>query len=865
MRKKSKNNTLFNKKIKSSQRKSLKKLILSARFANIYLVVSLLVLTLSIVFWSFLSAKVQSVNQGQSVFVQLMANFQTFHHAILSSQQTFILKWPVYLVISLFGASSAGIIGGTIFIVLLTVGLLVGILRQIEKRPLYLGTILLGLASVLMLIPAEPKLGVLMPANMAMLATRNIEYLVFIYALINLIKSPHAQSKKFWLSVGLMSLVIASDKFFLIISGIGAVLAMIYYGLRNKSVQDNLVTKWLLVTIGGFVGSLLLFWLINVSRLTTIVGQTAGSFSSTITAHRLASALHYMFSSALTNLGANPRLFRFTNSPIGPMNAASGIGLVGYILNFLILALGVLVIFLGVKNSPSTVNQKKINAKSVFSVLGVIISWTTLAALLVFIFTSHNVKLDVSYLTILLFAVFVSITNFSVRKNLQPEYLVTIGAILLIGILLSIMPLVRQYRADQQASLSFRNQNSTIIAALKQHPVKVLVGDYRTVIPIAESDKSLNKIMPLNGCTKQLSVNTSKLWQTNLNNQSFAYILITKPDISNSPTCSLSQIRQIYGYPNSSVLISGTLSNPREILIFFDHGIRKHKQVSSPTVTLTPYQLSSLPLINCAKPTLMTIVAHQDDDLLFMNPNLTNFLKTGDCDRAIYLTAGDDGQGEDYWIGRQLGSEAAYDTMLGLGLNQIWLQKNIEIANQEYVSIAHPSSNQNISLIFFGLPDGNLNGQGFPSTKFESLAKLYSGAIPSIESVDKQSTYSLSGLVSALTALMAYYRPTEIWTQSSFYTSGDHSDHITTGKIATKAYNSYETNQYQNIVQIPIKYYVGYPIRSLPINVSPANVAFKATVFSNYAKHDSNICNAQSCPNLLPYSGYYYRQYTEPY
>ncbi len=240
MKWKNKKHSLFNRKKMGRQLKNFKKLILSTKFANTYLIVSLLVLASSIIFWSFLSAKVQSVNQGQSVFVLLMANFQTFHHAILSSQQSFILKWPVYLVISLLGGSSAGLIGGTIFIVLLTIGLLVGILRQIEKRPLYLGTILLGLASVLMLIPAEPKIGVLLPVNMAMLATRNIEYLVFIYALINLIKSPHAQSKKFWLSVGLMSLVIASDKFFLIISGIGAILAMIYYGLRKESVQDNL-------------------------------------------------------------------------------------------------------------------------------------------------------------------------------------------------------------------------------------------------------------------------------------------------------------------------------------------------------------------------------------------------------------------------------------------------------------------------------------------------------------------------------------------------------------------------------------------------------------------------------------------------
>ena len=387
-----------------------------------------------------------------------MANFQTFHHAILSSQQTFILKWPVYLVISLLGSSSSGLIGGTIFIVLLTVGLFVGILSQIEKRPLFLGTIILGLASVLMIIPAEPKVGVLIPVNMAMLAARNIEYLAFIYALINLIKSPHTQSKRFWLSVGLMTLVVASDKFFLIISGLGAILAMIYYGLRNKSIQDNLVTKWLLVTIGSFFGSLILFWLINITKLTTIIGQTVGSYSSNITAHKFASALHYMISSVLTNLGANPKLLGFTSSPLSNVKASPGTSIVSYILNFVILALGIFVIFLGVKNSHNNVSKQKSgdkNSRYVYRRLGIIISWTTLAALLVFIFTSHNLMLNASYLTILLFAVFVSISNYYVRKNLQPEYLVIIGTVLLIGMLLSIVPLNRQYQTDQKASLSF--------------------------------------------------------------------------------------------------------------------------------------------------------------------------------------------------------------------------------------------------------------------------------------------------------------------------------------------------------------------------------------------------------------------------
>ena len=90
---------------------------------------------------------------------------------------------------------------------------------------------------------------------------------------------------------------------------------------------------------------------------------------------------------------------------------------------------------------------------------------------------------------------------------------------------------------------------------------------------------------------------------------------------------------------------------------------------------------------------------------------------------------------------------------------------------------------------------------------------------------------------------MTYYRPTEFWSQSSFYKTGDHSDHVLYGKIATVAYNNYEVSQYQNIVQLPIKYYVGYPIRSLPINVSSAD--------ARHLKPKSSLITPNTIANLF--------------
>ena len=59
--------------------------------------------------------------------------------------------------------------------------------------------------------------------------------------------------------------------------------------------------------------------------------------------------------------------------------------------------------------------------------------------------------------------------------------------------------------------------------------------------------------------------------------------------------------------------------------------------------------------VTCAQRTLV-VVAHEDDDLLFMNPDVQHDLAAGVCVTTVFLTAGDDGQSSDYWLGRELAS-----------------------------------------------------------------------------------------------------------------------------------------------------------------------------------------------------------------
>jgi hypothetical protein len=152
--------------------------------------------------------------------------------------------------------------------------------------------------------------------------------------------------------------------------------------------------------------------------------------------------------------------------------------------------------------------------------------------------------------------------------------------------------------------------------------------------------------------------------------------------------------------------------------------------------------------------------------------------------------------------------------------------------------------------------------------EYQSLAKLYSGEISQINSVDGQSYYTSAQLTAALSALMNTYTATEINTQSDFISTQypDHSDHMTVSLFVKQAYKQYETQHYANQVIIPIKFYAGYPIHGMLNNVTGADLQEKEATFLAYSKYDAGGCQTlQQCFNKSTYGAYLTRQYQESY
>lgn len=236
-------------------------------------------------------------------------------------------------------------------------------------------------------------------------------------------------------------------------------------------------------------------------------------------------------------------------------------------------------------------------------------------------------------------------------------------------------------------------------------------------------------------------------------------------------------------------------------------------------------------------PTL-TIVAHEDDDLLFITPGVLRAIRSGSAVRTVYLTAGDDGLPASYWLTREDGPKAAYALMAGTANS--WTESDAGIAGHP-IPLFTLSGNPGISLAYMRLPDGNLTGTGFASTGQESLQRLWQQMIPAISAVNGSSSYTQSSLIATLASLMTAFGPAQILTQDfvGTYGCGDHSDHYTTAYLTQAAAQQYAAPHI-------VTGYQGYGTENLPSNVSGADLSTKQSAFYAYAKDDPQVCDSRS-------------------
>jgi LmbE family N-acetylglucosaminyl deacetylase len=207
----------------------------------------------------------------------------------------------------------------------------------------------------------------------------------------------------------------------------------------------------------------------------------------------------------------------------------------------------------------------------------------------------------------------------------------------------------------------------------------------------------------------------------------------------------------------------------------------------------------------------VVIVAHQDDDLIFMQPDLLDTILRGGGLTSVYVTAGakDLGTADD----RYEGLLSAYGYAAG---DSDWHCGWIELTG--HIAQHCRLADRPVSLVFLGYPDGGKDGE-----RADSLLALWQGSIEHATTLaQRTTTYRRDELVDTVAQILRETQPTHVRVLEVASTHGrDHSDHMLAGALAMLAIA--RANNHGHVIA-----YRGYDIANEPPNkITPIyNAAF---------------------------------------
>jgi LmbE family N-acetylglucosaminyl deacetylase len=430
--------------------------------------------------------------------------------------------------------------------------------------------------------------------------------------------------------------------------------------------------------------------------------------------------------------------------------------------------------------------------------------------------------------------------------------LLIVSSMLLVGALVVKWP--SRYAKDTHIT--------TLISFLQQHGYHYALASRETGVTTTYFSHGDQTVIPM-GCAGGILSPTNLFYDAAgfegvENYKGDIPILLQNNEITfGAQHCSLSNVIEQFGVPKHQITIPGygtaliykslTLHPSRPAL-----SLKPIAVVALPPQILNPNPDVVIPkLTGCTRGTTDVVIAHPDDDLLFMNPVLAK--QFGDhCIRTLYITAADDGRPMDYWLGRQRGVEAAYALMAHA--EDSWVDQQATIGGH-LIAVRELKANPDISLVFLRLPDGNVHGEGFASTGSMSLEKI-SHSTASLSALGTTDSYTYSDVVKVVSSLFMVDKPNQIYTHISgtALSEGDHSDHRMVGALVVQARaiaNSLAS----------ISSFVGYPSNYLVKNLPEDEIAQKRAIFNTYAVQDIAICGSHGCDIRSTYERYLERCY----
>lgn len=207
----------------------------------------------------------------------------------------------------------------------------------------------------------------------------------------------------------------------------------------------------------------------------------------------------------------------------------------------------------------------------------------------------------------------------------------------------------------------------------------------------------------------------------------------------------------------------------------------------------------------------LNIVAHPDDDLLSLNPDILHDLENGAEVKVFYLTRGDDGRDCEYTDKRE---DASYQAYFGKGVFSL-----------TYAPIKSNS-----------LRNGDVYG---------SLYEMWNNHWAKVDTFQSVQLYDYDTVLKVIRAEIASSKADIIRThdpdvEPAIFEGGetlDHIDHIYTAKFVQEAAKSFPS--------IPVYAYMGYPIRYQPDNVSEELAQKKLAMWRRYQEIDTEVAGEQ--------------------
>ncbi|MGB3742439.1 MAG: PIG-L family deacetylase [Castellaniella sp.] len=283
--------------------------------------------------------------------------------------------------------------------------------------------------------------------------------------------------------------------------------------------------------------------------------------------------------------------------------------------------------------------------------------------------------------------------------------------------------------------------------------------------------------------------------------------------------------------------------------------------IRQPHTTALLQPASSRP-VACTHGKTLSVVAHPDDDLLFMNPDQNDAIQHKQCVMVLYLTAGDRGEGLPYLQARERGLMAAYAAMARVANH--WQTDGWLVGGHTVVRHTLKAAPR-VQLIMLRIPDPWL-GHGWGS--LTPLSQLESVAHTGVLTYAPYPThFDRNSLIQWLSAVIQAVQPNDIrlmdgsitipYTQLCWRCRGhDHPDHIASARLVQAA-----------IQAMPGPYrsqrYLGYPSQERPGNLDASQKALKTAVFLRYMANDPRYCARQSkCSRPRgPEAAWVWRQY----